>query len=641
MRSKNYRRPSTNKPKPELRKTRRQAAHFSSTRLFIPYNGIKNHGIIGDRRSLALVSADGSIDWLCLPNADSPPVFSALLDARCGGFCRFGPRSLGQGTQCYREDSAVLETEWSFAEGNVIGIDAMLWPEDHRPPHKNSTRVLLRKLECKRGSVVCGLYLRGSYRFRQRRITLKGPHELVITLARGLQLSVWSNVPLVAVGGVVQAEFVLAAGESACIVLALTRQMLHWTENKVSSELAKVERYWTAWARRLRISHPHAAAIRRAALTVHLLTFAPQGSVLAAATTSLPERIGGGWNADYRLCWVRDASLSVGLLSRLGVQEDTRKYLDWICRRLNGSGPPLQVLYGLHGEHSPRQRALKRVPGYGNSTPVRLGNHAYKQHQIGSAGFLADCMWLYLTHGGKWRNEYWPLIQRSADFASAHWHERENGVWELPKRRHFVYSKVLCWVALDRALKISSRLDLSINREVWTRERDRIFVEVMEKGWSEKLGAFRQHYDADTLDAATLLISTLGFLPGRHPRVLSTIERLETSLSIDGWLYRFDPTLTEGLGPCPLGHLEGAFFLCNFWLATAHAKAGHIQAAQRILSRAAGVAGKLGLFSEGFDPRTGSFLGNTPLLFSHVEYARALLELNMHRTGTTHDFRQA
>jgi GH15 family glucan-1,4-alpha-glucosidase len=349
--------------------------------------------------------------------------------------------------------------------------------------------------------------------------------------------------------------------------------------------------------------------------------------VVASVTTSLPERIGGQWNADYRLSWVRDTSLAMGMLESLGDWEGTERYLHWLHRQLSRFGQPLRVLYGIRGEKHARQRHLKHATGYRDSAPVRIGNHAYNQFQIGSFGFLADCVWLYLQEDGQWRDDYWEIIRRVADFTLEHWMEPDNGIWELPLRQHFVSSRISCWVTLDRAVRIAGKVKPDFDVSAWQGELAKIHAEVMERGWSEKLGAFRQRYEADNLDAALLLISVFEFLPPDHPRVLATIEKIEEQLTIDGHTYRFDPRELPVLGDFPLGQLEAAFLPCTFWLATAHAKAGQVKKAEAILQRVERIAGNLGLFAEAVDPRNGSFMGNTPLLFSHVEYVRARMQI--------------
>jgi GH15 family glucan-1,4-alpha-glucosidase len=298
-----------------------------------------------------------------------------------------------------------------------------------------------------------------------------------------------------------------------------------------------------------------------------------------------------------------------------------------VLRPQSRFGRPFSVLYGIRGEKRVHRKKISAATGYRGSAPVRVGNHAYKQFQLGSLGFLTDCIWLYLQHGGRWSGDYWKLVRRSADYIKKHWMDADNGIWELPERQHFVASRVLGWVVLDRAVRIAQKVNPGFDVSAWVSESSKIHAEVMERGWSEPLGAFRQRYEGEGLDAATLLISVFEFLPPTHPRVLATIEKVAAFLTVDGLTYRFDPRQWPTLGNFPLGQLEGAFLPCTFWLATAYAKAGQTEKAQAILHRVEGLAGRTGVFAEAVDPRNNCFLGNTPLLFSHVEYVRAKMEL--------------
>lgn len=264
---------------------------------------------------------------------------------------------------------------------------------------------------------------------------------------------------------------------------------------------------------------------------------------------------------------------------------------------------------------------------------MRVGNHAYKQHQLGAYGYLADCVWTYLQEGGAWQEDYWRLIHGPANYAARHWRRPENGIWELPELRHYLNSKVLSWVMLDRAARIAREVNPAFNLSAWEATRETIHAEVITKSWSESLGAFRQYYGSESLDAASLLIPVMDFLPPDHPRVLSTIARVAERLGINQLVCRFDPLPTPGLGRFPLGELEGAFFPSTFWLATAYAKTGQLERAEEILAKAEKLAPPLELFSEAADPRSGAFLGNAPLFFSHVEYARAELEIARVRGG--------
>lgn len=598
----------------------------------VAYPAIERHGIVGDRRTAALVAADGTMDWLCLPDYDGDFLFGGLLDWAKGGLWHIGPAALTHGKQSYDGETMVLQTEWSLDNGQLVLQDAMLWPETKRAPEQEQCRVLVRTLKCVKGRVRCNFDLRPGFNFAEPpEISIaQHPSGVSIQVAH-LALRLWCNFPLEQQASGLWLERELNEGEELWAVLEYGAAGHGWSVESARDALEKNRNFWRDWLKQI---HHHDPEIRRSAMTVHLLSYAPEGSVVAAATTSLPERVGGNWNADYRLSWVRDASLSMGMLERLGDCQETERYLQWMERQQSRFGQPFRVLYGIRGERRPKQKKLDKPTGYRDSVPVRVGNHAYKQDQTGAVGFLADCIWLYLQEGGRWQDDYWKPVRRLADYTLKRWTDADNGIWELPEKQHFVSSRVLSWVALDRAVRIAKKVKPDYDTSEWEAELPKIHGEVMERGWSERLSSFRQRYEAENLDSATLLISVLEFLPGNHPRVLSMIERISQDLTIDGYTYRFKPREMPVLGKFPLGQLEGAFLPSTFWLATAYAKAGQVDKADTILKRAEAIAGPLGLFAEAVDPRTNGFLGNTPLLFSHVEYVRAKLEIERVRGAT-------
>ncbi|MBW3633951.1 MAG: glycoside hydrolase family 15 protein, partial [Chloroflexi bacterium] len=391
--------------------------------------------------------------------------------------------------------------------------------------------------------------------------------------------------------------------------------------------LTKSIHYWETWTRDLTYTGPRGHRMRRTAQTVHLLSYAPTGSLVAAPTTSLPERIGGDRNYDYRFAWVRDASLSLAILSLLGDRETARRYMDWLANLGSSTDSPLQVVYRVTGGTDLTQQERRDRAGYRESLPVRIGNHAFDQRQLDSLGYLADCALIYLKQGGDWREAYWRLIRTAADYTVANWQLPDSGIWELPGHQHYVSSKVMSWVTLQRAVEIAKRTGHGDEIDAWLTAMDAIHAEVMARGWSDRLGAFTQRYDADTLDAAALLIPVMGFLPAYHPRVVATVEQIAASLTVNGLVHRFIAAETPGHDDLPLGEFEGAFLPCTFWLATTYAMMGRPDDAEAILARVEPIAGDLGLFAEEIDARAGTFLGNSPLLFTHVEYARAVLEL--------------
>ncbi len=602
----------------------------------VPYAAIRHHGVVGDRRTAALVAADGSIDWFALPDYDGNVLFGALLDAQKGGYWHFGPGSRHLGRQSYLEDTTSLRTEWDLREGRLELTDVMAWPADQRPPGREKHHAVLRRLRCVRGRTPARLLLAIACDFKPVEPTTLS--ENTVSLRTGHHdIELWASRPVRVHPSGVAAAFELKEGEEFWCVLACGHRAADWNEPKAAEAMAESDRYWKQWAARLSYKGPRQTMVRRSAILVHQLGYAPNGSHVAAVTTSLPERIGGDWNADYRLSWVRDTSLSLEILTLLGDKEGAQHYLEWLSKLQSSDEPPLQVVYGIHGEKKLSQQERKDVEGYRGSKPVRLGNRAYRQDQHGSMGYLVDCIHVYLEGGGDWRPEFWDLVQRIADYIAEHWKDESNSIWELPAKQHYVSGKVLGWVALDRALRIANKLGKAEKTERWRAVRDELHAEVMERGWSDHhhLAAFRQRYEGDNLDAAALLIPIVGFLPIDHPRVKSTVEKVMELLSIDGFVYRFDPLLTPGVQKqqLPLGEFEGAFLPCTFWLVTVLAMMGREKEAESILDRAEQIAGPVGLFAEGLDTRSGDFLGNHPLLFSQIEYVRAVRALAKSNSG--------
>ena len=604
---------------------------------FIPYPPVERHGVVGDRRTAALVAADGTVDWFCLPCYDHPPVFGALLDAERGGHWRLGPAHPSLGRQRYLDGSAVLLTAWTDpVTGTELELlDAMAWPWDDRTATEGGAdgRALIRRLRCLRGAAACSLRLEPRHDFGLAAGTTPVPGGLRLDVG-GRVLGLWCSRPLrVEIGGA-SAAFTLGEGEEVWAVLGGGGAALDpagWSAARARASTDAAVRYWHDRGAKLACGGGQAEQrLRRSALTIHLLGYAPTGAMVAAPTTSLPERIGGDRNWDYRYAWVRDASLSVEVLAELGDLEAGRCYLDWLADVCFSTAEPLQIAYRVDGGHELSAVERHDLHGYRGALPVRIGNDACGQHQLDSLGYLAACVLTYLECGGAWRDAYWDLVHHAAASTAAHWRRPDSGIWEMAEQQHFVSSKVMAWVALDRAAKIAARVGRGDHAEVegWRATMAEIHAEVMNRGWSESLGAFRQRYEADSLDAAALLIPIMGFLPPDHPRVLATADRIAEQLTIDGLVHRYVPGDSPGKRDLPVGEFEGAFLPCTFWLATVYARAGRRREAAAILARAETAAGELGLFAEEVDARSGAALGNFPLLFAHAEHVRAVRALD-------------
>ncbi len=583
------------------------------------YPAISRLAVIGDRRTAAVVAGDGSIQWLCLPNFDGATVFGSLLDAACGGYWRLGPAVPSFGRQAYIENTNIAVTRWTTETGELELVDAMLFPDEQRAAAAESERLVLRRLRCRWGSTVCALELAPRDRFGAAPLIRRVPDGFELRLA-GQTLRLWTSRPD---PNPLRATFTLSAGEELWAIFGIGRNPAMWTIEAANRALEEAIECWRERAQCFRRAGRQRQGVMRAALAIELLSFAPSGALVAAATNSLPERIGGDRNYDYRNSWIRDASLAMATLSAVGDVESAERYLRWIATLGSSSEMPVQVLYRVNGGTRIKQRDNHKLSGYRGSRPVKFGNHAYRQRQIDCLGYLADCAVIYLIEGGRWAPEYWRVLCRIADYTTRSWRKPSHGIWERSHRRHYVSSKVMSWTALKRTLDFAERSGDDGNLRRWRTALGEIHAEVMERGWSEELQAFRQHYDADTLDASTLLIPLMGFLPPDHARVVATVRRIEQELTVGGLVHRFRPEDSD----LSLAEFEGAFLPCCFWLAAVYAMMGREQDAEEMLRRIEQLTGDTGLLSEEADSRSGELLGNIPMIFSHAEYARAILQL--------------
>jgi alpha,alpha-trehalase len=591
-----------------------------------PYLPIGHHGVIGDRRTAALVANDGTIDWLCWPDYDSGVTFGSLLDSRKGGAFRFGPASPLIGTIGKETPSAVHIVDWKSRSADITLTDVMAWPAHNREAD-HARRAIIRRLKSHRGNAHCELNLTARLDFSPVDVERLSSHELCFATASG-PARLWCDHAIRENPSAVTAEFELQAGEEAWAVLSLGDEQ-PWSGERALRAMRDACIYWGDWSKTLSYHGPHERQVRRAGLLVHLLSYAPTGSLVAAPTTSLPERIGGDWNADYRAAWVRDASLSLTALAWLGNTRDCKHYLEWLCTLDSTIDAPLQPLYGIRGELKLDPRERPELDGYRGSRPVRFGNHAYRQHQLDAFGYLAECVDEYLLKEGSWEPEFWELLERCVDYVLDDWRSPGNSIWELSERFEYLSAKVMSWVALDRGSRVAGRLGKKEAASRWRAASDMVKADIMDRGWSGRLGAFRQRYETENLDAATLLIPIMNLLPPDHPRARATVERVANRLTINNFVFRFDPLETPSVmkSGIPMGEFEGAFLPCTFWLATAWAKMGRFDEAEDLLQSVDALTPSLGMFAEGCDARGHEFLGNMPLLFSHVEYVRAALAL--------------
>jgi GH15 family glucan-1,4-alpha-glucosidase len=585
------------------------------------YPPISRLVVIGDRRTAAVIAADGSIQWFCLPDFDGVPVFARLLDAERGGYWRLGPITPREGRQFYIENTNVAGIAWEVDGGELELTDAMLLPQADRGPDEQDHRVLLRRLRCRSGAVACLLELDPRDRFGAGPTTVPVAGGFEVRVA-GQALGLWTSRAEL-IGNPVRNTFNLAAGEEFWAIISIGKSPAVWSVEAAENALDDTIRYWRASTTRYHCQGPRRRSLLRAALAIELLSFAPRGIIAAAATSSLPERIGGDRNYDYRYAWIRDASMAMATLSVLGDLASAERYLGCISQLGSSTEMPVQVLYRVDGGTEIKQNTCREFAGYRGSRPVQFGNHAFRQRQLDCLGYLADCAVIYLIEGGRWAPEYWQLIRRIADYTAKNWRKPSNGIWEGDERRHYVSSKVMSWVTLKRTLDFADRTGDEGDLRRWRAAMTEIHADVMKCGWSEELQAFRRHYDADTLDASTLLVPLMGFLKPDHPRVVATVRRIEQDLMADGLVHRFRPENSD----LSIVEFEGAFLPCCFWLAAVYALMKRDQDAEAVLRRVEQLIGDSGLFSEEADSRSGELLGNIPMIFSHAEYARAILQL--------------
>lgn len=600
---------------------------------FVPYPPIDRLAVIGDRRTAAMVAADGTVCWTCLPRFDATPVFGALLDLKKGGYWRLGPEDRDFGEQGYVEGTAVLRTRWTSPEAVLESTECMLWPEDERAPGLEPRRVLVRHLRCVSGSrrVVHRMEPWEDYR-TVAAIEERGP-ALRIGM-RGFDLGLWCSrgMEVGGDGGEAHATFDLEAGDDVWAVFDDAAHADEWDAAKARAALDATVAYWQGWSGGLACGGSRAEEIRRAAVVVHLCTYAPTGAPVAAPTTSLPERVPGTYNYDYRYCWIRDGSLTIGLLAQLGQTGPVARFLDFVAARLrpetgDASQMPLQVLYRIDGGTKTPKDERSDISGYRDCGPVQMGNAVFQMHEIDGFGFLADCIHRFVEAGGTLEDRHWEVMRRTADFIAANWAEKDAGTWELMPSQDFTATKVMNWVALDRAIAVAEKTGRDAPA-TWAQSRERVRADALERGWSDDVGAFVQRYGHDALDGTALLIPLMGFLPPEDPRVRATVERVDKVLRLNGLVHRFVPEKTPGRPDQPMGDREGAFLMCTMWLAEAWQMLGESGKAERALARAEACRGSARLFSEAGDARQSpGLLGNMPLLFTEAAYARAAIAI--------------
>ncbi len=573
---------------------------------------IEDYGLVGDLQTAALVGRNGSVDWLCFPRFDSGPCFAALLGSDGNGRWLLAPAAGGHATERrYREDTLILEHDWQTATGAVRVIDFM--------PPRETMPDIVRIVEGLEGAVTMRTHL--SMRFDyggllpwvqrlddETLVAIGGPDALVLRTPVDLEPDGMTHT----------AEFTVHAGERVPFVL--TWFPSHERPPRTvdpEAALRDTERYWREWLSGCHYDGEYAEAVRTSLLVLKAQTYLPTGGIVAAPTTSLPEQIGGVRNWDYRYCWLRDATFTLFALMNAGYITEAKAWRDWLLRAAAGDPARAQILYGVAGERRIPEFEIDWLPGYAGSRPVRVGNAAHTQFQLDVYGELMDALHQARDHGLAADDHAWSLQQGLMEFLEGAWDQPDEGIWEVRgPRRHFTHSKVLAWVAFDRAVDTVERFDLPGPVDRWRRIRQEIHDEVCREGFHTELNSFTQSYGTTELDASTLLIPLVGFLPPDDPRVVGTVEAVQRHLTRDGFVERYRPQERNDVDGLPGG--EGVFLPCSFWLVDALLLLGRDEEARALFERLLGIRNDLGLLSEEYDPVERRLLGNFPQAFTHV-----------------------
>lgn len=568
------------------------------------YLPINQHGLIGDLHTAALVGTDGRVVWLPWPRFDSPSLFAALLDDQRGGEWLLAPAESVSVRQSYDGETAVLLTEWTTSTGRAELRDWMTPWDGAAPSHD-----LCRVLRCTDGEITVQGRFAARPDYAQRTPKLHQRADGLYFAAHDLQLDLVSTHPWTIMEDGATLHTTLRAGDEIHCVLSSGSFI---PLNAISGMLEQTRRFWEQWIGKCSYDGLWSQAVRRSAITLKLLTYAPTGAIIAAPTTSLPEWIGGVRNWDYRYTWLRDASLTLGAFYLLGYRDEARAFFGWLGHRAQQYDTPLQIMYGIDGEAELREQELDHLEGYRGSRPVRIGNGAYDQRQLDVYGGVVDAAYVHEQEGDLLTREQWAALRREIDYVCAHWHEPDHGIWEMrAPEQHHVFSKLMCWVTLDRGLRLAAQEGWEHDNEHWVTTRDHIRANILKHGWNEEVGAFTMTYGGAELDAGVLIMPLVGFLPPNDERVQRTVLAIDQQLGDGPLIYRY--RMDDGLPGD-----EGAFLLCSYWMIEALTMMGRVDEAVERFTTLLGYAGPHGLLSEEVEPQTGTALGNYPQAFSHI-----------------------
>ena len=586
------------------------------------YAPIREYAAVGDGRTVGLIARDGSVDWLCLPNVDSPSVFARMLDAEKGGSFHLEPTVPYEAERAYQQGSNVLETTFTTAEGRVRVTDAMTLSDSTRI---SPMRELVRKVEALAGTVP--LRWRFEPRFGYARADTRIDHRagrwFASAGADAIALGVFGTENGAVRGDAVEGELHLEQGASALLSLAGASREPAVIPGRDDAErrLQRTMRFWPAWAARSEYDGPWGEAVIRSALALKLLTFAPSGAIVAAPTTSLPEWLGGGRNWDYRYTWLRDASWTLDAMLRLGFHDEAEAFFWWLMHASRLTQPRLQILYRIDGSTHTDERELDHFEGYRGSAPVRIGNGAGDQMQLDLYGAVLEAIWLYAKEVGRLDGDTGKEVARIADYVAEHWRDRDNGIWEVrDKRADYIQSKAFCWVALDRACKLAQKGLITNGERRWRATADEVRAFVDDEGWDADLQSYVRAPDLRELDASLLTLALLSVHDPLGERTRGTIDAVERELREGPYVYRYR-------GGDGLEDEEGAFLTCSFWLVDAYARAGRLDDAHALMEDLLGLANDVGLYAEEIDPHTAEFLGNFPQGLTHLALINAAVSI--------------
>jgi GH15 family glucan-1,4-alpha-glucosidase len=604
------------------------------------YLPIENYGVIGNLETVALIGMNGSIDWFCFPRFDSPSVFAAMLDEHKGGYFKIAPANC-EGVvqkQLYWPDTNVLVTRFYSEKGVAEIVDCMPIRERR---DTSGFHGIIRRVKVVRGHMDFRLECRPAFNYARDGHKIELAANGAKFYSGTLSLALSSDQPLRCEGDGVVLDFSLSREDIASFELheinpARASDPIGIEAEECNALFERTVEYWHRWLSRCTYKGRWREMVYRSALVLKMLVYHPTGAIVAAPTTSLPEAIGGERNWDYRFTWLRDAAFTVYSLIRIGFTEEAAHFMKWLearCKELEDHSG-LQVMYGIDGKHDLTEEELTHLEGYRGSRPVRIDNGAYDQLQLDIYGEVMDAVYLYNKYGTPISYEMWTYLRRLMNWLCDNWNQEDEAIWEVRSgRQHFVYSRVMCWVALDRALRLAEKRSFPADRERWMRVRDEIYEEVQRSGWSESRQAFIQHYGSDSLDASALIMPLVFFMSPTDPRMISTIEAIKQppskgGLVSDSLVYRYNAEET----PDGLVGREGTFNMCTFWLVEALTRAGkfdraRLSEARLIFERMLGYANHLGLYAEQTGPR-GEALGNFPQAFTHLAVISAAFNLD-------------